>query len=294
MLYPTQRSQQAGEAARSLPSRWIAVGRVVLAAAGNLGVAGSAGGEFFNAGDIGATDIQIGAWRSTNLGVLQSVANTMIYGGSLTNGATGQINAGAYCSAGDARCANFILSNNQQATSVLTTAASLGYLEMPGPGTVRGGSSAQNRSRGAANAQGDIPPANSTSDLSHTSTGVKQGGTVELFTDSRGPQVSGAAGVGPNTPNAVATDARSMPNIPSNSQATVVANNPYIPPGPGVQPTMMEFLPEAVRIAQPGGQIVVNGTAANPYVLCRRFLGHCSEQLSRKHRERSNSDGWTL
>ena len=66
-------------------------------------------------------------------------------------------------------------------------------------------------------------------------------------------------------PGAAAADARSMPNIPSGSQATVVANNPYIPKDAGGNFSMMDYLPEATRITQPGGRIVVNGNSANPY-----------------------------
>ncbi|WP_435896832.1 hemagglutinin repeat-containing protein, partial [Variovorax paradoxus] len=92
-----------------------------------------------------------------------------------------------------------------------------------------------------------------------------RGGTVELFTDSKGPQISGAVGVGPTDPSAIAPDARSMPNIRSNSQATVVANNPYIPREAGGTFSMMDYLPEAARITQPGGMVVVNGNQANKY-----------------------------
>jgi filamentous hemagglutinin len=97
------------------------------------------------------------------------------------------------------------------------------------------------------------------------SIGVKQGGTVELFTDSSGAKVPGAVGVGPTTPNAAGTDARNMSNIPSNSQATVVANNPYIPKSAGGTFSMMDYLPEATRITRPGGEIVINGNSANKY-----------------------------
>lgn len=82
---------------------------------------------------------------------------------------------------------------------------------------------------------------------------VRPGGTVELFTDVRGPKISGAVGVGPTDPTAVAPDATNMPNIPSNSQARVVANNPFIPTSSGGTGTMMNYLPEAARITEPGG-----------------------------------------
>lgn len=92
------------------------------------------------------------------------------------------------------------------------------------------------------------------------------GGVLELFTDERGPQVTGALGVGPKDPKAVAGDARSMPNIASNSQSTVIANNPNIPRSEGGTNSMMDFLPEAARVVQPGGTIVINGNDANRMV----------------------------
>ncbi|HMY39637.1 MAG TPA: hypothetical protein PK011_09945, partial [Marinagarivorans sp.] len=95
---------------------------------------------------------------------------------------------------------------------------------------------------------------------------VRVGETVELFTDARGVQIPGAKGVGPNDFSAVAIDARNMPNIASNSQVKVVASNPYIPKSAGGNFTMMDYLPEATRITQPGGEIVINGTAANKYL----------------------------
>lgn len=96
------------------------------------------------------------------------------------------------------------------------------------------------------------------------SLGVRNGGTVELFTDARGTQIPGAVGVGPKDAAAIATDARSMPSIPSNSQATVVANNPLIPKEAGGTGSIKDFLPEAQRITQPGGKVVLNMNEANP------------------------------
>ena len=99
-----------------------------------------------------------------------------------------------------------------------------------------------------------------------TTNATSDNSIVELFTDVRGAQIPGALGVGPNDLNAVATDARSMSNIASNSTAKVVANNPYIPKSAGGTFTMMDYLPEASRITRPGGEIVINGTAANKYL----------------------------
>ena len=94
---------------------------------------------------------------------------------------------------------------------------------------------------------------------------IRPNGTVELFTDSKGVQIPGAVGVSPSDPMAVARDARSMPNIPTGSQARVIANNPYIPKPEG-KFTIMDYLPEAARITKKGGEIVINGTSNNKYL----------------------------
>ena len=94
---------------------------------------------------------------------------------------------------------------------------------------------------------------------------IRPNGTVELFTDSKGVQIHGAVGVSPSDPMAVARDARSMPNIPTGSQARVIANNPYIPKPEG-KFTIMDYLPEAARITKTGGEIVINGTSNNKYL----------------------------
>jgi len=94
---------------------------------------------------------------------------------------------------------------------------------------------------------------------------VPRGGKIELFTDASGPKVPGAIGVGPTDATAIAKDARSMPNIPSNSQEMVIANNPYISKSGGGNFVMMDYLPEATRITQPGGKIVINANEGNKY-----------------------------
>jgi filamentous hemagglutinin len=80
-----------------------------------------------------------------------------------------------------------------------------------------------------------------------------------------GSKIPRAVGVGPTDPTAVAKDATNMPNIPSGSQARLVANNPYIPKSAGGTLSMTDYLPEAARVTQPGGEIVINGNAANKY-----------------------------
>ena len=89
--------------------------------------------------------------------------------------------------------------------------------------------------------------------------------SLEVFTGSSGPQLPGARGVGPSDPTAIALDARSMPNIPSNSMARVVGSNPYIPPAAGGTFQMMDYLPELARVTQAGGTVVINGNMANKY-----------------------------
>ena len=127
-----------------------------------------------------------------------------------------------------------------------------------------GGNSDETTSGSGASSSASGSPGSATSPNSTTDS-VKAGGTVELFTDSSGPKVSGAMGVGPTDPTAVAVDATNMPNIANNSQAKVVANNPFIPASGGGTGSMMNYLPEAARITESGGQVVINGNSANPY-----------------------------
>lgn len=131
----------------------------------------------------------------------------------------------------------------------------------PSPGTSTAGSSGGNVQLSSGGNGAVLVPA------SGTTPAIIKGGTVELFTDATGAKVPGAVAVGPTTPGAVAADATNMPNIPSNSQAQVVANNPYISKDKGGTFTMMDYLPEAARITQPGGEIIINGNAANKYVI---------------------------
>ncbi|SUD90624.1 hypothetical protein [Psychrobacter phenylpyruvicus] len=106
-----------------------------------------------------------------------------------------------------------------------------------------------------------------------TATGIKvkvlrssSGNTLELFTDSSGPLIPKARGVGPTDPSAIAKNAMSMPEIRSSSQSKVVANNPYIPKKAGGNFTIMDYLPESARVTKKGGEIVINGTASNKYL----------------------------
>nr|WP_321920584.1 hemagglutinin repeat-containing protein [Paraburkholderia tropica] len=177
-------------------------------------------------------------------GINQTVPSVLTDGGgaNTTPGAAGALaNAGVSPAAGGTNAAT----GSSTATDDLDGASS-GY------GT-------QANSSNAASQQG------SSNDSQSATNNLKPGGTVELFTDSSGPKVSGAVGVGPTDPTAVAADATNMPNITSNSQAKVVANNPFIPASSGGTGSMMNYLPEAARITESGGEIVINGNGANPY-----------------------------
>ena len=112
----------------------------------------------------------------------------------------------------------------------------------------------------------DFSPVLPVTSMVGKTTRIKPNGIVELFTDSRGATIKGAVGVGPTDSMAVARDARFMPNIPTGSQARVIANNPYIPASTGGKFTIMDYLPEAARITRKGGEIIINGTTSNKYL----------------------------
>lgn len=59
-------------------------------------------------------------------------------------------------------------------------------------------------------------------------------------------------------------DARNLP-LKNDSVKEVIASNPFIPKSDGGTFQMMDFLPEATRVLEPGGRIFVNANAANPY-----------------------------
>lgn len=62
----------------------------------------------------------------------------------------------------------------------------------------------------------------------------------------------------------IRADARQLP-FKANSLKEVVASNPFIPKSEGGTFSMMDFLPEATRVVEPGGKIFINANAANPY-----------------------------
>lgn len=89
--------------------------------------------------------------------------------------------------------------------------------------------------------------------------------TVELFGGQKA-QTPGAINVDirPDIQSGIRADATKLP-FGDNSLGEVVASNPFIPKSVGGTNSMMDFLPEATRVVEPGGKIFINANAANPY-----------------------------
>nr|WP_255251317.1 methyltransferase domain-containing protein [Pseudomonas indica] len=89
--------------------------------------------------------------------------------------------------------------------------------------------------------------------------------TVELFGGQKA-QTPGAINVDirPDIQSGIRADATKLP-FRDNSLGEVVASNPFIPKSAGGTNSMMDFLPEATRVVEPGGKIFINANAANPY-----------------------------
>ncbi|HHX2347342.1 TPA: DUF637 domain-containing protein [Pseudomonas aeruginosa] len=89
--------------------------------------------------------------------------------------------------------------------------------------------------------------------------------TVELFGGQKA-QTPGAINVDvrPDIQSGIRADATKLP-FRDNSLGEVVASNPFIPKSAGGTSSMMDFLPEATRVIEPGGKIFINANAANPY-----------------------------
>lgn len=89
--------------------------------------------------------------------------------------------------------------------------------------------------------------------------------TVELFGGQKA-QTPGAINVDvrPDIQSGIRADATKLP-FRDNSLGEVVASNPFIPKSAGGTNSMMDFLPEATRVIEPGGKIFINANAANPY-----------------------------
>lgn len=88
---------------------------------------------------------------------------------------------------------------------------------------------------------------------------------LELGGGPGGSKIPGARNIDPRDPNAIGSDMRNMPNVADNSQRQVVVSNPYLQ---GVEPSarnMNAYLPEAARVTQPGGEIIISGNNRNPF-----------------------------
>lgn len=89
--------------------------------------------------------------------------------------------------------------------------------------------------------------------------------TIELF-GGKSAQNPGALNIdiSGSIESGVRADARNLP-LRDNSVREIVASNPFIPKGAGGTFSMMDFLPEATRVVEPGGKIFINTNSANPY-----------------------------
>ena len=85
--------------------------------------------------------------------------------------------------------------------------------------------------------------------------------TVELF-GGRNAQTPGAINVDirADIQSGIRADATKLP-FKDGSLGEVIATNPYMGPGG----SMMDFLPEATRVVEPGGRIYINANDANRY-----------------------------
>lgn len=88
--------------------------------------------------------------------------------------------------------------------------------------------------------------------------------TIELF-GGKSAQTPGAINVD------IRADARQLP-FAGGSLGEIVASNPYIPKNAGGTNSMMDFLPEATRVIEPGGKIFINANSANPYGKIQAWL----------------------
>nr|WP_238542590.1 hemagglutinin repeat-containing protein [Pseudomonas sp. GM102] len=89
--------------------------------------------------------------------------------------------------------------------------------------------------------------------------------TVELF-GGKNSQTPGAINVDirADIETGIRADATKLP-FRNNSLGEIIASNPFIPKSAGGTNSMMDFLPEASRVVEPGGKIFVNANSANPY-----------------------------
>ncbi|NWB32045.1 methyltransferase domain-containing protein [Pseudomonas gingeri] len=89
--------------------------------------------------------------------------------------------------------------------------------------------------------------------------------TVDLF-GGKNAQTPGSINVdiSADIQSGIRADARQLP-FKDGSVGEIVASNPFIPKEAGGTFSMMDYLPEATRVVEPGGRIFINANAANPY-----------------------------
>uniref|UniRef100_UPI000AC97B40 hemagglutinin repeat-containing protein n=1 Tax=Pseudomonas corrugata TaxID=47879 RepID=UPI000AC97B40 len=89
--------------------------------------------------------------------------------------------------------------------------------------------------------------------------------TLDLF-GGKNAQTPGAINVdiSADIQSGVRADARQLP-FKDSSVGEIVASNPFIPKEVGGTFSMMDYLPEAARVVEPGGKIFINANARNPY-----------------------------
>lgn len=96
--------------------------------------------------------------------------------------------------------------------------------------------------------------------------------TIELF-GGKSAQTPGAINVDirADIQTGIRADARQLP-FTGGSLGKILASNPYIPKNAVGTNSMMDFLPEATRVIEPGGKIFINANSANPYGKIQAWL----------------------
>ena len=96
--------------------------------------------------------------------------------------------------------------------------------------------------------------------------------TLELFGGSKG-QLPGAINVDIIAEQGIRADLLTdgLSFIPDNSVEEIVTFNPFIPKDAGGT-GILDYLPEAARVLEPGGQIIINGTTNNKFTKVKQSL----------------------
>jgi filamentous hemagglutinin len=96
---------------------------------------------------------------------------------------------------------------------------------------------------------------------------LAKGGNSPLVLDlfgGKSSQIPGAINVDIIAEQGVRASATKLP-FGTAAVDKVITSNPYIPKAAGGVGDIMEWLPESARVLKPGGQIIINATASNPY-----------------------------